>query len=294
MKALFKQGPAALCAALLLSGCGAFSGDDQQARPALWLASDEDSQIYLLGSMHALPRAMDWESEAVAKAMASSEKLVLELAPEESKKAGTIFAELSPRETPIPIQQRLTGEAYQAYWALPKREQALFADSLDDWAIMVLLGQKAARDANLKTAFGVETGLTEYFSDKNRPIIGLETAHSQLMMFETLDPATQRQLLSNTLTQSKEAAAKVTSLLNAWAQGDVKQLEIRINEDVESVPAAHKALIIDRNLRWADWTAQQMQGSGTMLIAVGAGHMVGKDGLPALLEQRGFKVQRLQ
>lgn len=283
----------ALAATLALSGCG-FGDDLEPASPALWLVSNGDAQIYLLGSMHALPRAMQWDDGPVATAMRQSTMLVMELTPAEAAKAGDIFTELSPRERPITLEQRLPADALAALQKRPKSERALFSDDLEDWAIMLLLGQSVARDANLKTKFGVETSLSAYFKNEGKSVMGLETARSQLMIFETLPLATQRRLLSNALLKSGTAAEDVKALLDAWAKGDVAALAARINEDVESVPEAYKSLISDRNIRWADWSAERLSQPGTTLIAVGAGHMVGEQGLPALLQERGYKVERLQ
>jgi uncharacterized protein YbaP (TraB family) len=57
----------------------------------------------------------------------------------------------------------------------------------------------------------------------------------------------------------------------------------------------YEALLKDRNLAWADTlTAEMAQSSGVELVNVGALHMIGPDGLPALLKARGFAVERVQ
>lgn len=280
-------------AAALLAGCGA-PETARDARPAMWLVADEDTRIYLLGTMHALPRGLNWDGGAVAKAIAEADMLILELAPSQSAKVGDIFSELSRRVDPMPVEKRLGAPARAIFAQLSRSERALFSEKLDDWAIVVLLGQKSARAANLNVSFGVEAGLTDRFADAGKNISGLETAQSQLMMFETLDAATQRQLLNDALLKSGHAAADVEALIDAWAKGDVAALARRIREDVESVPAAYQSLLTDRNHRWAAWAAQRMDSAGTILVAVGAGHMVGDEGLPALMKQQGYQVTRIQ
>lgn len=284
----------AIAAALLFSSCQASGPAPETARPALWLVSDADSKIYLLGSMHALPRHLNWDQGVISTAIDEADFLVLELAPKQSALAGQIFSELAPRTIPLPVEQRLTPDAKAALSTLPKRERQLLSEKLDDWALMLLLGQRAAREANLQSKYGVEAELTAAFDEAEKPIIGLESARRQLMMFETLDAATQRRLLNQSVVKSSTAAQDVKALLDIWAKGDVTRLEAHINEDIEAAPAAHVVLITDRNQRWAEWTAKQMAGSGTILVAVGAGHMVGPQGLPALMEAKGFQVQRLQ
>jgi uncharacterized protein YbaP (TraB family) len=115
-----------------------------------------------------------------------------------------------------------------------------------------------------------------------------------LTLFETLDAATQRRLLTRALANSASGVADVKAMNAAWARGDVAALEKVVNEDVDAVPAARAAIITDRNRRWTKWVEQRMAKPGTVLIAVGAGHLVGADGVPAALEAAGYRVLRVQ
>ena len=260
----------------------------------MWLAADDDTQIYLLGTMHALPAGTEWDRGKVARAVDRADELVLELAPDQLADAGKEFQRLAPRRAPLAMDERLPSAALAAYRSLEASGGAFDADALDDWAVMVLMGQRAAEQAALSPAAGVEAGLTARFRAAGKPISGLETAHSQLMLFETLDPATQRALLTRAAEDSGSAVADIRTLTGAWRRGDTATLEALINEDVDTVPAARKAVITDRNRAWSDWIAQRMASPGTVLVAVGAGHLVGKDGVPALLATEGLTVTRVQ
>ena len=74
----------------------------------------------------------------------------------------------------------------------------------------------------------------------------------------------------------------------------MEALENRINADLKASPDAYGALITQRNRRWTAWAVKQMNEAGVVFVAVGAGHLVGPEGLPSLLEQQGLKVERLQ
>ena len=280
---------AAALVPFLLAACHA-GGDEPEARPALWLAEDADTRLYILGTMHALPRGTGWDSAAVGEAIGAADELVMELAPPELARAGDVFRALAPRDAPLAVERRLPEAALAPYRALEVRG----GDALDDWAIMVLMGQQAARRAKLSPTDGVETGLTAAFRKAGKPIAGLETAEAQLMLFETLDAATQRALLTRAAARADRAPQDIAALTAAWARGDVAALERLINEDVEAVPAARRALITDRNRAWADWAVRRMDRPGTVLMAVGAGHLVGPGGVPAMLEASGLKVTRIQ
>ena len=260
----------------------------------MWLVEDEDTRIYMFGTMHALPRGTDWDEGEVARAIAAADELILELPPAELAVAGQVFQELAPRIAPLAIEDRLSGKALIGYRELEASGRDFSADGFDDWAVTVLMGQRVAQNAGLSPADGVETGLTARFRAASKPIGGLETAREQLMFFETLDAPTQRALLTRAAEESGNAVREVRALTTAWGRGDVTALEKVINEDVDAVPAARKAIITDRNLRWSAWLKRRMDQPGTVLVAVGAGHLVGSDGMPALLEADGMKVTRVQ
>lgn len=260
----------------------------------MWLVEDDDTRIYILGTMHALPSGTDWDDGKVAGAIKAADELVLELSPAELAAAGAVFQTLAPRAAPLAIEARLSGEALARYRALEATGDDLGAEKFDDWAVMVLMGQRVAQNAELSPSDGVETGLTKMFKAGGKPISGLETAQEQLMLFETLDASTQRTLLTRAAEKSDGAAKEVIALTDAWSRGDVAALEKVINEDVDAAPMARKAILTDRNRRWSAWVKRRMDQPGTVLMAVGAGHLIGADGVPAMLETEGYKVQRVQ
>jgi uncharacterized protein YbaP (TraB family) len=214
----------------------------------------------------------------------------MELSPPELARANDVFRALAPRAAPLAMEKRLPQAALANYRAM----DVSGGDALDDWAILVLMGQRAAQRAKLSSADGVEAGLTVAFRKAGKPIGGLETAEAQLMAFETLDAATQRALLTNAAARADSAPKEIEALTAAWARGDVRALERLINEDIDAVPTARRAIITDRNRAWTRWAERRMDRPGTVLVAVGAGHLVGADGVPALLAAQGYDVRRVQ
>src|SRR3546814_14674390 len=90
------------------------------------------------------------------------------------------------------------------------------------------------------------------------------------------------------------AVKEVGALTAAWGRGDVAALETVINEDIDSVPAARKAILTDRNRRWSAWVTRRLEQPGTVLMAGGAGQLVGSDGVPAMVGADGLKVTRVR
>lgn len=288
-----RWGRRAAAALLLCLFAGCTPTKEQTARPAIWRVSDTDTTIYLLGSMHALPAGTRWDGGVVGQAITQADSLVLELAPAEVTRAGPAFARLAPRSSPLAVERRLTGKAWSNYQRAV-RETGIDGAPYDDWALTILLGQQSAQQAGMRGENGVESGLAAHFQRAGKPVMGLETADQQMMLFETLPPLDQRALLILTAEQLDGAVRDVTSLASAWSHGDVKALERLINEDIDAIPVVREQILTRRNHNWAKWIETRMEQPGTILVAVGAGHLLGPDGVPALLTAKGLSITRLQ
>ena len=55
-------------------------------------------------------------------------------------------------------------------------------------------------------------------------------------------------------------------------------------------PDTYRVMFTERNARWADWIAARMQTPGTVFVAVGAGHLAGKDSVLVRLAERGISL----
>jgi len=139
---------------------------------------------------------------------------------------------------------------------------------------------------------GVDRAMIEGFSD--RPVRELEGARKQLGIFDDLAEEDQRQLLVAVMDDIENSENKSSRLREAWLSGDEVALVDATETGMMHDPELREALLVRRN---RDWTAQLLalfpEGQEPM-IAVGAGHLVGPDGLPAMLEAEGYIVRRIQ
>ncbi len=82
-------------------------------------------------------------------------------------------------------------------------------------------------------------------------------------------------------------------MVNAWKAGDAAGLEKMLNEMRTDAPAIFKKLVTDRTSSWVPEVNDLLHGSRNAMIIVGAGHLVGPDGLVELLRKQGVKVTQL-
>nr|MBP6688803.1 TraB/GumN family protein [Hyphomonadaceae bacterium] len=81
----------------------------------------------------------------------------------------------------------------------------------------------------------------------------------------------------------------------AWEHGDERALEHAVVEETRTdYPELYQMLFVDRNNAWMAELSREMEGSGVDFIAVGAGHIIGRDGLVAQFRARGYRVERVR
>jgi uncharacterized protein len=268
----------------------------QRATPAMWEVSDADTQLIIIGSVHALPAHIDWLHGRVTEVAASADELILELPPGGTDGVPALLQRMAGDEAVTSVEDRI-GSAQAA-----RVTDMLSAAGIDDadanrtesWALVIALGAVTGADAGLSVDNGVERRLTLAFAANNRPVTGLETAAGQLTAFDSLPPATQDRMLALAESQADNAQHRLRQMLNVWAAGDVAALEQMMADDVGSIALVEETLVTARNRRWADALTTRMQRPGRVMIAVGAGHLVGPNALIAMMQVRGFTVRRVQ
>jgi uncharacterized protein YbaP (TraB family) len=81
----------------------------------------------------------------------------------------------------------------------------------------------------------------------------------------------------------------------AWERGDLESLEAAvINDTREQYPELYNVIFVQRNNAWMDVLVQEMNGAGVDFVAVGAGHLLGSDGLVEQFRARGYTVERAE
>jgi uncharacterized protein YbaP (TraB family) len=268
------------------------------AHPALWAVSDADTTVYLFGTIHLLPRNYRWQTPALQQAVDGSQQLMVETIVDE-KNPHEILSALSslgfskglpPILDRVPPQKRAALEAAIRKSGVPR---SVF-DQMETWAAAFTLLGNQFRSMGLKAGEGVETVLRSDFTSRGKPIGQLETNREQLSFFDGLPEGAQRQLLEGAIEGSDKMTSDFGGMLSAWARGDVDAIARSFNRDLSSSPELRDALMNRRNANWSRWIEQRMTTPGSIMIAVGAGHLAGSDSVIDMLERAGYRVRRVQ
>jgi uncharacterized protein YbaP (TraB family) len=293
---LFKRIFAPLTALLALGSAGA-QAKAPQARPALWTVSDADTTIYLFGTIHLLPAKYSWRTPRFDQAVAGSQQLVVETIVDEKNPMKLMSAMTSLAFSPNlpPLAQRVPPEKRGALAAAIKKTgmPAQAFDRMETWAAAFMLLGTQFREMGL-TEEGVEAVLRAEFSKRGKPIGELESNVEQLGFFDTLPESAQRKLLEGALDKPQSAAKEFNGMLAAWTRGDVAAIGRTFDRDLASSPPLQDALLKRRNANWTRWIQQRMTQPGSIMVAVGAGHLAGDNSVIQLLQKAGYRVQRVQ
>jgi uncharacterized protein YbaP (TraB family) len=293
----FQRGLAALGIAAAAS-CTTAPPVPQGPHPALWKVADADTTIYLFGTIHLLPRDASWQTPALQNAVAGSQELYVETIVDQANPQ-TLYGELlklgftsglPPIVDRVPPAKRGLLLAAIAKTGQP---QSAF-DHLETWAAAFILLGPQFQSLSLSGDQGVETVLRNEFASAGKPIGQLESNVEQLRIFDGLPETAQRTFLEGVIQPTAEFREQFNGMLAAWQRGDLQAIARTFNEDLDSSPELREAMIRRRNANWSQWVQQRLATPGTVMVAVGAGHLAGEASVQQLLEQRGLKVTRIQ
>ena len=256
-----------------------------------------NGRFYLAGSMHLLHAERASLPAPLERAYRNSASIVMEIDTDDgdAQDAGARLLEAA-QLAPDTSLQALLGEARWNTVRSALAEAGFDAERasrFEPWGLALLLTQAGFARQGYTSAAGVEQQLTERARRDGKPISGLETAEMQIALLDGLDMNVQRQMLDLTLEEVQEMPQMLDELEDAWRAGDLQRLEALLLEGYRQMPELYTALLVERNRRWVSQIRAWPTTSPPRLVLVGALHLVGEQGLPALLQRAGYTVERL-
>jgi uncharacterized protein len=282
---------AAAAAALAAAKASRGSGE-----PAVWVLSDDDTTLYIMGTVHLLRPELDWRSDEIDAAMNAADTLVLE-ADVSSPEAGAEMMKFVRNEGLFQDGGQLTNllsdaETIELQAALDYVGLPLGAvQNMRPWFAAVNLSVMQMQKDGFDPNSGVEQVLIAEGKADGKSYAYLETVDDQLGRLARLPDDVQVDFLISSAESIDEGAAMLDALVDEWADGDVNGLGLLLaNPDMMGSEEVYDALLKERNATWTPKIAAMLEAPGTRLIAVGAGHLAGDDSVIAMLRADGFEV----
>ena len=265
--------------------------------PALWKVADEDTTIYLFGTVHVLPDGTNWFTPAIDAALDSSAELVTELGPMEAI-AAEFQQQLMAKGT-LPAGETLRGllnEEQKAAYEASMTGLGLPVEAFDrfePWFATINLSILPLMQQGYRLDQGVEYVLErEAAQELERG--ALETVEFQLGVFDSGSTEDQITQMMAVIEGVDELKPFIDTMVSEWVSGDPEGLAEVMNESFAETPEFAERILYERNANWAVWIDERMDAPGTVFVAVGAGHLAGERSVQDLLTQRGITVTRVQ
>src|SRR5436190_6990700 len=289
----FARFSAAVAIALILaSGAAA----QTRGRTFLWKVQSGGSVMYLAGSVHALTADAYPLNPAYQRAFDASSALVEEIDLAEADplaggigllakgmyQDGRTFSSAVSRQTVTLVQEKLKNTPLALDLIQPMKP----------WMVMLMIEALGSQDAGLDPELGLDKHFYNLATDGRKQVIGLETAESQIDRFDKMPEAMQEQMLRSELAEMDTEKSSLRSILTAWQTGDAAAIEKMLLASFTTNPAAYTSLITERNRNWMPQLESCLRRSSPCFVIVGAAHLVGPQGLLAMLQQKGYRVEQ--
>lgn len=268
-----------------------------ESRDFLWKVSGATGAVYLVGSVHLLNQDFYPLSAGLEKAFKESDLLVEEVDLAELTAPQAQLQMLS--RGMLPSDQTLDKVVSPATFALVTsrvRQLGMPIEPLKRFKPWLLALTLAALEWQ-KAGFDAEFGLDKHFYDRARKdgkrVQGLETAEFQVSRFDGLSLDQQERLLTSTLNELDTEMGNVTKIAQSWKEGDVPTIERLVLQDLKEEPQMYERLLVERNRNWLPKLEALFNRPGRAFVVVGAAHLVGPDGLLAMLKAKGYQVEQM-
>ncbi len=265
-------------------------------QPAVWTVKGQHGEVVLFGSVHLLPGGLDWRPAALDRDLARADNLWFELPLDQATDDDA--RRITLRQGALP-----PGDSLWAHLTASQRARVERAATgvgvppavltpLRPWMAELTLSLADDARTGAVAAQGVEARLQADAPPTARRH-ALETVRQQVGFLAGAALGDQIASLDETAREMTVDGDLYARIVREWMAADMDGLQRdALDPLISSAPAIYRRLIVDRNRRWARVLARVVKDDrGVTVVVVGAGHLVGPAGVPALLRARGLRVE---
>ncbi len=276
----------------VLSALGAGAA---MASPAVWHVPDADGLVTIVGCIHALPAGLAWDADSILSAVDQADAVYIE---------SYTGPEVVENLRPLVKARGLYADATRLSDVLAASDLALLEEqvvalSLDrakimrqrPWMAALSVSMAQGKRVGWKRSSGLDSRIAAAARAQGKPVRALEDARDVISALADLPPEAAIAYLRDQLTRDAADQAQMETLVAAWARGDLVAVEALAVRAVQNDnPDLHAALYTQRNPAMADRVAALIEAPGVAVVAMGAGHTVGSDGVIARVRAMGYIV----
>ncbi len=274
------------------------------ARPAvsnsghhtLWAVQGRRNTVYLLGSIHVL-KPVDYPLPSIIDAVFSNAPVAVfetdlgqmdapafqqKLMAKAQLPPGRTLAEQVSPQTLLRFHQELQFEDI-APDMFDHMQASIAALSLEFFQL---------RKLGFDPAYGIDRHFFRLAQQTQKQILTLEPVDFQIGLVTDFTRQQSEFLMRTTLDELDQTGPVFSNLVRAWQTGDAAQLDELLHKAMRSSPTLFKRMVTDRNQRWASELRPLLAGNKDTIVIVGAGHLVGEQGVVEQLRRDGWAVRQ--
>ncbi len=273
------------------------NGAGSSSKSCLWVVETTSTKMFLLGSLHVLKSEAYPLANAINQAYASSQRLVFET---------DLNAMMDPAIQAKMVAMGVYPEGQNLYQYISEGTKKNLEDKLADiglpvdhftrfkpWFLAVTLTTLELQRLGFNPLYGIDVHFYTKATADEKEIGHLESVEYQLDLLGKMDAGDQKAFLDQTLKDLEISAQLAGDMMKSWQTGDVDNLYTLLFQSFEDYPAIEVRLLTRRNHDWLSKIEKMLAEPKKTLIIVGAGHLIGPEGLVALLRQKGYKVKQM-
>lgn len=273
----------------------------KDSKGAFWKVSDEDSTVYLLGSIHIADSSMYPLAKEILKAYEESDYLAVEANVTNQQEVATYMMEKAFYKDDSTLYKNVTKEVYDRFVEAiePYGVKPEMYNKFKPWYAALLIQNLLYAENSLSGEIGIDMVLLQKALDE-KEILEIEGAKFQVDLFDSFSTELQVEFLASSLAPDKEAQKEsvdvLNDMINCWKSGDTKELEKLLVTDTSESDTGkefNEKLFTSRNNNMAEKVKSYLADPDkkTYMVVVGAGHMVGETGIVSQLDDQYEIVQ---
>lgn len=274
----------------------------------LWKVSDENSSVWLLGSIHVADASFYPLPTVIDSAFAASSELAVEVNMNDANIMDEVQREMRMRgmldhgtlRDLLPASLWKSLDSLCNAWSMPVST----FETMRPWLVASTISSYALVRAGMKSEYGIDNVFMDRASKSGKPIVSLETAKEQIdaIAGTTDSDSAGICMLKSSIRELPEVKSMLVNLVRAWKSGDEESLNRLLSEDhVEDYTPSEmllmeefeQRLLDNRNAKMADSVATFLRDDRNVFVVVGTAHLAfEKNNVIEKLRNSGFTVER--
>ncbi len=271
-------------------------GPERVTRCMVWKAHGGKATVWLCGSIHTM-RESDYPLPAPCEtAFAESKVIVTELA--QSEETGRKLREHMLQSGSLSDGKRLpdvvspkTLAALES-WSQTGGLSMEKLQPMKPWMAALAITASAEARCGYRRTLGIERHFTAKLGDRRNE--GLASPEHQLSFFDRVEPAVQEQMILQAIEEDRDYDSQRERRTSAWREGDAALLAALRDESLRTVNPLQKLMFDERNAEWLPVIEKYLDGTETVMVLIGAGHLAGRGSLIDLLAQKGVSLTQME